>query len=153
LYGATDGNVFYNTSGKLFRITTSGGYTLLRGSFSGLCHCDLVQGSDGMIYGAALHGGRYAVGDIFVLNAGLSRPAPQAQQFNPRSGGVGTQVLIWGANLLSASVMFNGIPAASVANSGPNYVKATVPAGTTSGPITITTPGGTSTTSTSFTVE
>ena len=48
----------------------------------------------------------------------------------------------WGYNLLSSSVQFNGVAAAAVEGSGPNYVYAAVPAGATSGPIAVTTPGG-----------
>jgi hypothetical protein len=66
---------------------------------------------------------------------------------------VGTHVRIWGSNLLSPSVQFNGVPAVEVDGSGPNYIWATVPAGATTGPITVTTPGGTNTTHASFTVQ
>jgi hypothetical protein len=66
---------------------------------------------------------------------------------------VGTNVRIWGQNLLSAAVQFNGVAAATVSNSGPNYVWATVPAGAITGPITVATPGGTETTQASFTVQ
>jgi hypothetical protein len=62
-------------------------------------------------------------------------------------------VRIWGANLLSATVQFNGVPAVAVSSSGPNYVWATVPAGATTGPISVTTPGGSNTTQASFTVQ
>jgi hypothetical protein len=62
-------------------------------------------------------------------------------------------VRIWGHNLLSAAVEFNGVAAATVSNSGSNYVWATVPAGATTGAITVTTPGGTGTTQASFTVQ
>ena len=68
-------------------------------------------------------------------------------------GTVGARVRIWGYNLLSSSVQFNGVAAAAVEGSGPNYVYAAVPAGATSGPITVTTPGGTSTTTAAFTVK
>jgi hypothetical protein len=62
-------------------------------------------------------------------------------------------VRIWGYNLFGASVQFNGVAAERVVNGGPNYVFATVPAGATTGPITITTPGGAVTTKASFTVQ
>jgi hypothetical protein len=65
---------------------------------------------------------------------------------------VGTKIRIWGYNLLSASVQFNGVASTAVTNSGPNYVYATVPEGATTGPITITTPGGTVATKANFTV-
>jgi uncharacterized repeat protein (TIGR03803 family) len=112
-----------------------------------------VQGSDGNIYGTAISGGPNNGGVIFALELGLPKPAPAAQRFSPGSGAVGTQVLLWGSNLLAASVQFNGIAATTVSNSGSNYILASVPTGAATGPITITTPGGTVTTKESFTVE
>jgi hypothetical protein len=90
---------------------------------------------------------------VFALDVGLPKPAPRAQHFSPASAAAGTRVLLWGSNLLSPSVQFNGIAATTVSNSGSNYILATVPTGATTGPITITTPGGTVTTKESFTVE
>jgi hypothetical protein len=66
---------------------------------------------------------------VFVLELGLPKPAPAAQRFYPNSAAVGTPIRIWGNNLLGASVEFNGVAATEVTNSGPNYVWATVPAG------------------------
>jgi uncharacterized repeat protein (TIGR03803 family) len=153
LYGATLGLFGY---GQLFRITKSGQYALLYAMDkpgSGVCHCYLVQGSDGLIYGTAQGGGATGAGAIFSLDVGLPKPAPRTQHFSPASGAAGTQVRLWGQNLLSASVQFNGFAATTVSNSGSNYVWATVPVGATTGPITVTTPGGTVTTAESFTVE
>jgi uncharacterized repeat protein (TIGR03803 family) len=156
LIEASDGNLYGDAqagdgAGQLFRITKSGQYTLL---YSGLsCPCWLVQGSDGVIYGMESQGGTSGDGAVFALDAGLPKPAPRAQHLHPQSGPAGTKVRIWGYNLLSASVQFNGVPAVTVSNSGPNYVWATVPSGATSGPITVTTPGGSVTTHASFTVQ
>jgi uncharacterized repeat protein (TIGR03803 family) len=157
LYGATRGNLAQGGHSELFRVTKSGRYSLLyamtNGGADGDCPCRLVQGSDGIIYGVAQAGGTSGAGAYFALNAGLPKPRPHAQHFSPKSGAVGTQVLLWGSNLLAASVTFNGVPATTVSNSGSNYVWATVPTGATTGPITVTTPGGTITTKASFTVE
>ncbi len=159
LIEASDGNLYGATLGvesQLFRITKSGDYTLLRtlNSYTdGECQCQLIQGGDGAIYGTALLGGLHGFGNVFTWNAGLPKPKPRAQRFHPQSGPTGTQVLIWGFDLLSASVEFNGTRATAVLNSGPNYVRATVPPGATTGPIRITTPGGTVTTQASFTVR
>jgi uncharacterized repeat protein (TIGR03803 family) len=157
LYGATYGHIASGGYSLLFRITKLGEYTLLYPmsniTADGACQCSLVQGSDGNIYGTALSGGPDNGGAVFVLELGLPKPAPAAQRFYPNSAAVGTPIRIWGNNLLGASVEFNGVAATEVTNSGPNYVWATVPAGATSGPITITTPGGTVTTKASFTVE
>ena len=156
LYGATLGVIADGGASELFRITTSGQYTpLVTMNFGsqGGCPCTLVQGSDGLIYGTALSGGVTGGGTIFSLDAGLPKPVPHAWVFQPRSGAPGTQVRIWGSDMLSATAAFNGLPAAAVSNSGPNYVLATVPEGATTGPITITTPGGTSATPGSFKVQ
>lgn len=153
LYGATLGAA---GSSLLFRVTKSGQYTLLHTMnlyTDGQCQCQLTQGSDGMIYGSAQVGGVTGGGTYFALDAGLPKPPPRARHFHPQSGPVGTRVLVWGYDLLSASVQVNGVNAATVSNSGPNYVWATVPAGATTGPITITTPGGSVTTKASFTVQ
>jgi len=119
----------------------------------GVCPCWLMQASDGILYGTAVAGGRSGIGTVFALDAGLPKPAPRALSFTPQSGGVGKQVRIWGYHLLSAVVQFNGTAAAVVSNAGSNYLWATVPAGATSGPIKVTTPGGTSKTTASFTVK
>ena len=115
--------------------------------------CSLVQGSDGIVYGSAVAGGIYGGGVYFALDAGKPKPAPRPQRFNPQSGAVGAKVLIWGSNLLSASVRFNGTAATVVSSSGSNYIWATVPPGATTGPVTVTTPGGTYTTKASFVVQ
>src|ERR1035441_4223815 len=149
LYGITQGN------SQLFSITTSGVYhkIALTNTFTGLCPCGLIQGSDGRIYGAAGGGGAYGAGVIFAIHAGLPVPKPQPRQFSPASGAVGTQVRIWGYKIGRASVQFSGAAATKVHNAGPNYVWATVPSGATTGPIMVTTPGGTVMTEASFTVQ
>lgn len=146
IYGVTNGSFFI---GAIFMLTPSLQYTHLL-NLSG-CPCTLIQGSDGNLYGTEYDGG--IDGRIFELELGLPIPAPQAITFQPTSGAVGTHVMIWGKNLLEASVRFNGVSAREVQNSGPNYIWATVPAGATSGPITVTTAGGTSTTHSSFVIQ
>ena len=74
----------------------------------GACQCSLAQGSDGIVYGTAAGGGIYGGGLYFALDAGQPKPAPRPLGFNPRSGGVGTKVSIWGSHLLSAPVRFKG---------------------------------------------
>jgi len=160
LIEGSDGNLYGATLGAdsvLFRVTKSGQYTLLHAMNSyrdGQCQCLMTQGSDGTIYGTAQMGGPQGLGDVFALDAGLAKPAPWPRNLTPQSGIAGTRVLIWGSNLLSASaVQFNGVAATEVTNSGSSYVWATVPPGATTGPITVTTPGGTATTEAVFTVQ
>ncbi|MGC9949911.1 MAG: IPT/TIG domain-containing protein [Bryobacteraceae bacterium] len=83
----------------------------------------------------------------------MPKPKPRARQFTPPSGSVGTQVLIWGSNPFSAAVDFNGVAAATVSNSGPNYLYATVPAGPPRDRSRSPRPAGTFTTKASFTVQ
>ena len=160
LIQASDGNLYVASIGvdqyrygQLSRFTTTGQYTFLHAMAggSGSCPCTLTQGSDAAIYGTAGFGGAGG-GTIFALNAGLPIPAPNALNISPSSGPPETKVRIWGYNMLKATVSFNGTAATKVTHSGPNYVFALVPKGATSGPITVITPGGTSTTPTSFTV-
>ena len=158
LIEASDGNLYGMTLGEeseLFRVTKSGQFTVLYTLdmlHEGRCPCQLIQASDGNLYGTASMGGTMGQGGIFVWNAGLPKPRPKPLEFHPTSAGPGAEVLIWGSNLLSARVSFNGIPAAHVSAIGPNYVRATVPAGATSGPLTISTPGGSTKTRTSLQV-
>ena len=77
---------------------------------------------------------------------------PQITSFSPQSGPVGTSVTINGTGLGGTiSVRFNGTPAASSVNGPGTQVTTTVPAGATTGPISVQTPNGTAVTST-FTV-
>jgi hypothetical protein len=157
-YGATLGNLNAGGHSRIFRMTRSGQYSVVYemnapNGDSGICQCDMIQGSDGIIYGTAQAGGPTGSGEVFALDAGLPKPRPRALRFRPESGAAGTKVLIWGANLLAASVQFNGAAAVEASNSGSNYVWATVPSGATSGPITVTTPGGTAVTHSPFTVS
>jgi hypothetical protein len=79
-------------------------------------------------------------------------PPPTITSFTPTSGPAGTSVSITGSGFTGArSVTFNGAAASYTVNS-PTSINASVPAGATTGPISVTTPGGTSSSSTSFTV-
>ena len=70
----------------------------------------------------------------------------------PSSGTVGTAIVITGQNFTGATaVAFNGVAASFTANSA-TQITATVPAAATTGPITVTTPGGTAQSATTFTV-
>ena len=83
---------------------------------------------------------------------GQTNPAPVIFAFSPTNGAVNTNVVITGTNFGSAlAVTFNGASAAYTVNSG-TQITATVPTNASSGLIVVTTPGGTATSSTSFTV-
>ena len=79
--------------------------------------------------------------------------APAITGFSPTQGVAGTTVTITGTNLTGAtSVSFNGTPAASYTVVNATTLTAVVPATATTGPISLTTSGGTATSSSSFTV-
>ena len=78
--------------------------------------------------------------------------APTVNSFSPASGAPGTSVTITGATFTGATaVKFNGFAATFMVNSS-TQITAAVPANATTGPISVTTPGGTATSATSFTV-
>ncbi len=80
--------------------------------------------------------------------------APAITSFSPTSGPVGTSVTITGTNLSGASgVSFNGTAATVLNAVNATTVTATVPAGATTGVISLTTPNGTAVSATSFTVS
>lgn len=73
--------------------------------------------------------------------------------FNPTTGADGTKVNIFGTNFTGATaVSFNGLAATTFRVVSDTQINANVPAGATSGPISVATPGGIITSSTIFTV-
>jgi uncharacterized repeat protein (TIGR03803 family) len=147
---ASDGN-FYGMTGEggtanegtIFEMTPAGEFTSLY-SFAYPKGYDpssgLFQATDGSLYGATA----YSIfpccyGTIFSLSNGLS---PLVETV-PVAGNVGTSVIILGNNLTgSTGVTFNGVEAAFTVESD-TYIKATVPKGATTGPVSVVTPSGT----------
>jgi hypothetical protein len=160
LYGTARGEYAAGFHGysSVFRLDPSSGAFQTIFSFKdqalGECECRMVQGSDGKLYGASEAGGTYDLGTIWVLDAGLPPPLPHVGSTFPQTGKVGQKVLLWGTNLLGAtSVSFNGSTASHIGAVSSQGVWAWVPEGATTGPVTVTTPNGSFTTSGSFTVE
>ncbi|MFZ0419618.1 MAG: choice-of-anchor tandem repeat GloVer-containing protein [Candidatus Sulfotelmatobacter sp.] len=87
-----------------------------------------------------------------ATSSGSFAVTPFIKSFTPTSGPVGTSVTITGTTFNGATkVTFNGTSAAFDLETN-SQVVATVPSGATTGPIAITTPEGTGTSSTNFTV-
>ena len=88
-----------------------------------------------------------------ATNFTVTAPAPTVTGFTPTSGPVGTSVTINGTNFTGATnVKFNTTnqPAFTVVSA--TQITAAVPAGATTGKISVTTPGGTGQSATNFTV-
>lgn len=83
---------------------------------------------------------------------GQAAPAPTLAGFSPASGDTGTTVTLAGTNLgFITNVTFNGTSATFTINSFTN-ITATVPAGATSGPLTVAGLGGNATSAASYSV-
>ncbi len=161
LYGtAWEGGVF--NSGTIYHLTLAGAGTLeasFDGSTTGSTPLGaLLQGSDGRLYVTLQYNGGENSDDvqdqgaISVLNLGLDPSKPGAFEFSPTSGLVGAKITLRGSAFVgTTAVTFNGTSAAFVVDAS-GYIVATVPSGATSGPITVTNAGGTTTSKSSFTV-
>ncbi len=78
---------------------------------------------------------------------------PAITSFNPTSGPVGTGVIVTGTNLTGATAFgLNGTTATFTVNSA-TQITATIPAGATTGKFSVTTPGGSTTSANTFTVN
>jgi len=152
LYGSTVHNAIFRYDLATHALTLA--YQMSGRNLQGQCApCNLIQAMDGKLYGTAALGGPGG-GVVFSLDFGLPKPLPSVAQIVPPSGTAGQQVLLWGSHLLGAtSVSFNGVPAAAFQVNSTQAVMATVPAGATTGPVTIVTANGTFTTMQSFSVE
>jgi len=91
--------------------------------------------------------------DTSTTNFTVTVPAPAISSFSPQSGTFGTSVTISGTALTGAtSVKFDGTSATFTVESA-TRISATVPDGATTGPIAVTTPSGTGTSSEDFTIK
>jgi uncharacterized repeat protein (TIGR03803 family) len=147
---ATDGN-FYGTNvfgGNVFRITPGGVFTDLA-DIGGSPQAAMMQHTNGILYGDTAVGGAADRGFFFSTNVGL---APFVT-FLPAARPVGGVVEILGQGFTGATgVSFNATPATFTVESD-TYLTATVPAGATTGSITVAEPGGTLTSNKIFRVR
>jgi uncharacterized repeat protein (TIGR03803 family) len=162
LVQASDGNFYGTTSqggistngttnaGSIFKISATGAFTSLYG-FCSQTNCadgtlprDLVQVTSGSFIGTT----ESSPGTIFKLDAGLH----SFVQAVPSLGKAGASVIILGNSLSgSTSVSFNGTVATFKVISA-TEIKATVPAGATTGKIKVVTTHGTRATNVVFRV-
>jgi uncharacterized repeat protein (TIGR03803 family) len=150
LVEGTDGNLYgatarggTNNIGTLYQITTGGQYKLLYSFSSSIGDgpgSSLMQHTNGMFYGTTSAGGQNSLGTIYSLNMGLS-PFIALVRY---AGRIGQPVQILGQGLTgSTGVTINGTAASSFKVVSDTYMTAVIPAGATTGPVVVTTPGGT----------
>lgn len=163
LVQATDGNLYGTASGYgpydggvLFRITLAGTYTVLHNFTTSTGYFPngaLIQHTNGLLYGMTSSGGVNSEGGqsgaFYSMDVGLK----PFVTYLPTYGRAGSVVQILGQGFASDSVVkFNGVPANFTAVY-PTYIRAFVPGGATTGPITVTTAGGTLTSNKVFVVH
>ena len=138
--------------GGIYEVSSKGGFKMLYAfcpscNSSGFSPLDPVfQGTDGNFYGTTAFGGKggwhgeaYGFGTVFQFSNNLN---PFVQTV-PAAGKAGKSVLVLGNGLTAtSSVTFNGVPAEFTVESD-TYIKAMIPAGATTGTVSVVTPSGT----------
>jgi uncharacterized repeat protein (TIGR03803 family) len=155
-YGGTIGNPGVS-EGVLFQIDSKGTFadlvffTNITGKFPGAVpQVSLIQHTNGTLYGNTAGGGSQGKGVLYSLSMGLG---PFVRFVGPEfSGKVGSTIEILGQGLTGASkVSFRGVGATFTVVSD-TYLTAVVPAGATTGLVTVKAPGGTLTSNRVFRV-
>jgi uncharacterized repeat protein (TIGR03803 family) len=158
LIQATDGNLYGTTNqggpgnfGTIFKLDSSRVLTTLHYFVvtEGCCpDSGLLQATSGKFYGTTELGGPHDGGSVYSLDMGLG----PFVAFVRDSGKVGGTGGILGQGFTgTTSVSLNGTPANFTVISD-TFLKATVPAGATTGFVTVTTPSGTLTSNKPFRV-
>lgn len=163
---ATDGNFYGTTSaggtlndGTIFRISPKGSYSVLYnfdGTTGSAPYVTPIQHTNGIVYGDTLLGGTGNVSPCTVGNCGvfysLNASLRAFVSLLPYSGKVGKTIEFFGQGFTSTTtISFNGVPATPIVKSG-TYLTAAVPAGATTGSVTVTTTGATLTSNKTFRV-
>ncbi|UOQ73701.1 hypothetical protein [Hymenobacter cellulosilyticus] len=110
--------------------------TVALGDVNGDGALDLVSTNDNTRYGTTV--------GVGTLSVRLNQLSPLRTTLNPTQGPVGSLVTVRGTDMTGATaVSFNGTaaPAGSFNVTSPTTLTVTVPSGTTSGVVTVTTPG------------
>ncbi len=155
LYGTTRSGAYGVYWGSIYQITTSGVATdLVFFRYSDRegwgPSASLMQHTNGKFYSTNFRGGVHQEGTIYSLDMGLGAFIT----FVLPTGGVGQRAQILGQGLTgTTAVTFNGLPAASFHVDSDTSMTAVVPAGATTGPVVVTTPGGPLTSNVSFRIS
>ena len=145
-------------SGTLVRISGNNFTNALSVAFNGVTASFVVTNNNsiGAIAPVGVQSGTISVTTPLgtTNSAQLFYIAPTISDFSPSHGVPGTRVTINGNSFTNATaVAFNGTPAASFIVTNNSTLSAVVAAGTTTGKITITAPGGTAQSATDFAID
>ena len=116
------------------------------------------QAADGKLYGMSnLNGGpqngQPTNGSFWVIDAGLAPPEARIINFQPTSGEAGSTFLLQGSHFVGTrEVAINGTSASFTVLTA-NFIRVTVPSGASTGKISVTNAGGTTTSAKAFTVQ
>ena len=149
LYGTTLSDVA-NSAGIIFKIATDGTFSVLYNftQATGQNPSGFTQGTNGVFYGVTQDGGSANGGVFFSFDLGL----PAFARLLPTWGAAGDTIGIIGQGFTGASaVSFNGTAATFTVQSD-SYITAQVPSGVKTGKVSVTTPGGTLSSITTFQV-
>lgn len=165
LIEASDGNLwgdfFFGNPGIVFSSTLSGSvlYNIpLNSAVNGFEPFGLLQAADGKLYGMSFQNGapvngQPSNGSFWVIDAGLPPPRATLVNFQPTSAKPGSTFLLQGSHFVGTTmVAIDGLCAKFHVLTS-NYIRVTVPAGATTGKISVTNVGGTSTSAKNFTVQ
>ncbi|HEX3322591.1 MAG TPA: choice-of-anchor tandem repeat GloVer-containing protein [Terriglobales bacterium] len=162
----SDGNLYTTTwrggsfnDGTLLQSTTAGALSLVSelNFVNGVNPDDpIMLASTGLIYGATSGGGGTngtGLGVIYSPALTLAKPKPSITSLVPANAAIGKPVYLYGDYFVgTTSVKFNGTGAAFTVVSR-QWIKATVPAGATTGPVSVVNAGGTATSASNFKVS
>lgn len=112
-----------------------------------------LQTASGTIYSAAQSGGPNGLGSIVSVNFGSPAPNPGISFFQPTIGSPKTVVTLWGSHFVGAtSVTVGGVPVpfTTVAS---GFIKFAITPAAMTGPVAVTTAGGTVASTGTFTVQ
>jgi len=145
-------------SGTLVRISGNNFTNALSVAFNGVTASFVVTNNNniGAIAPVGVQSGVISVTTPLgtTNSAQLFYIAPTISDFSPSHGVPGTRVTIDGNSFTNATaVAFNGTPAASFIVTNNSTLSAVVAAGTTTGKITVTAPGGTAQSATDFAID
>jgi uncharacterized repeat protein (TIGR03803 family) len=151
------GPLFEGKVGKTIEILGQGFTGTTKVSFHGVS-ANFTVGSDTYLTAVVPSGA--TTGSVIVSTPGgkltsnkIFRVIPAILSFSPGSGPVGTPVTITGTSFTGAKkVTFGGVKATVFSVDSDTQITATVPTGAKTGKIQVTTPGGTATSATDFTV-